>query len=139
MIDRMQVEKILRINSVPTTASDKVIRSTLISANLHKEDVELALSLLKNSNTKTKETEDKTTRPRNALETEKRHSPEMIESLLGIKLDMTSKDLANLKHGKKTVSLWQMLYIIFLAILLSIVFVLTIMYKEQIGIFYSVT
>jgi hypothetical protein len=55
MINRRQVENILKINGVTPTSADQEIRSVLLSARYNKDEVDSAIMVLR-QNVKTNET-----------------------------------------------------------------------------------
>ncbi|MEZ4200095.1 MAG: hypothetical protein R3B69_00595 [Candidatus Paceibacterota bacterium] len=102
MIDRRHIEKILRINGLSPIAEDEEIRSVLISAKWHKDDVETALTVLRENTTTGQAHVDVL---HNVFNSDARLSPEAIQSLLGIDVELTSDQVAALHGGKRTVSL----------------------------------
>ena len=133
MIDRKHVEQILKINGLSSTAKDEEIRSILISAKWHQEDVDTALTVLRENKTTGDSRIDTL---HNVFQSDKRLSPEAIESLLGIELDISSDDLRVLHAGRKDISFWQVISIIFYATILAFGSILTVMYVQQTGIFH---
>jgi len=133
MIDREHIEKILKINGLSPTSADEEIRSVLISAKWHKEDVETALTVLReNINTH----ESRVDTLHNVFLTDRRLSPEAIESLLGIDVEIDSQELESLRESRRHISFWQVLSIIGYATLLAFGSILVIMYVQNFGVFH---
>lgn len=133
MIDRRHIEKILRINGLSPTAEDEEIRSVLISAKWHKDDVETALTVLRENTTTGQAHVDVL---HNVFNSDARLSPEAIQSLLGIDVELTSDQVAALHGGKRTVSFWQVLSIILYATVLAFGSIILVMYIQNVGIFH---
>lgn len=133
MIDRNHIERILRLNGLNPTAPDEEIRSVLISAKWHKDDVETALTVLReNMNTHKSHVETL----HNVFLTDKRLSPEAIQSLLGINVEMNSAQLESMRESRRHMSLWQAFSIMFYATILALTFILVIMYVQHFGVFH---
>lgn len=133
MIDRTHIEKILKINGLAPTAADEEIRSVLVSAKWHKDDVETALTVLR-ENVKTHQTRTDTLH--NVFLTDEKLSPEAIESLLGIEVEISSADLKTLKNSRRHINTWQILTIAGYALGFALVSLAALMYWMQIGIFH---
>lgn len=133
MIDRSHIERILRLNGLNPTAPDEEIRSVLISAKWHKDDVETALTVLR-ENMDTHKTRVDTLH--NVFLTDKRLSPEAIQALLGINVEMNSKQLESMRQSRRHMSLWQAFSIMFYATILALTFILVIMYVQHFGVFH---
>ena len=133
MIDREHIERVLKINGLAPTSPDEEIRSVLVSAKWHKDDVETALTVLR-ENVKTHQTRTDTLH--NVFLTDERLSPEAIESLLGIDVEISSKDLKSLGHSRRRINVWQALTIGGYALVAAVAFMMLIMYWQQIGIFH---
>ena len=133
MIDRKHIEKILKVNGLTPTAEDEEIRSILISAKWNKDDVETALTVLReNINTH----DSRVDTLHNVFLTDRRLSPEAIQSLLGIDIEVSSNELASLRESRKRVSIWQIASVISCAVILAVGFVVMFMYTKHIGIFH---
>lgn len=131
MIERHQIESILKVNGVTPGSPDEEIRSVLLSARYSKNDVDTAIMVLR-QNTKTKQTRvdglHKVFRSNQAL------SPEEISELLGIEVEAstTSQPAVEAKDYSKLVTL----LIWILSILIGIGGVLIYMYLHQLGPFH---
>ena len=133
MIDRTHIEHILKLNGISPTADDEEIRSVLISAKWDEDEVETALTVLRENPT-TKESRVDTLR--NVFQTDARLSPEAIESLLGIDVEMTSEDIEVRRTRQQQISFWQVMVIIFYGTLLAFASILVVMYVQQFGPFH---
>lgn len=133
MIDRKHVEKILKVNGLTPTAEDEEIRSILISAKWNKDDVETALTVLReNINTH----DSRVDTLHNVFLTDRRLTPEAIQSLLGIDIEVNANELATLRESRQRVSVWQVSSIVMAATMLAIGSVVAVMYFQHIGIFH---
>ena len=84
MIQREQIESILRINGVPENSPDEHIRAVLLSAKFHHDEVDTAIMVLRqNSKTATSKVDGlhKVFRSNETLK------PEEISRLLGVEVD----------------------------------------------------
>ena len=133
MINREHIEKILSINGLGTTSPDEEIRSVLISAKWHQEDVETALTVLReNSSTGASHVDTL----HNVFLSDNRLSPEAIQALLGIELEISSSDLKNMSVGRQSISFWQVMSIVMYATILAFGSILVVMYIQNFGIFH---
>lgn len=133
MIDRKHIERILKINGISPTAADEEIRSVLVSAKWHKDDVETALTVLR-ENVNTHQTRVDTLH--NVFLTDKRLSPEAIKSLLGIDVEVSSEQLESLKNSRRHINVMQVLTIAGYASVLAAGSIVAVMYWQQIGFFH---
>lgn len=133
MIDRSHIEQILRLNGLTPTAADEEIRSVLISARWHKEDVETAITVLRENTTTHKSRVDTL---HDVFTTDKKLSPEAIQTLLGIDVQVNSTELETLRKSRESVYIWQLISIFMIAIALAAVMILFMMYSQKVGFFY---
>jgi len=90
MIKKALVENFLRLNGIPMDAKDEIIRSALIEARWHEDDVEVALLVLKgNRQNDTVEV----TAARQLFHSDARIAPETLSSLLGVTVNIDSNQL----------------------------------------------
>lgn len=134
MIDRKHIEQILKLNGLTPTAQDEEIRSVLISARWNKEDVETAITVLRENITTHKSRVDTL---HDVFLTDKRLSPEAIHSLLGIDMEVNSTELETLRASRRNLYRWQIFSIFVIALLLAATFILAMMYIEGFGVFHS--
>lgn len=133
MIDRRHIEQILRLNGLTPTAADEEIRSVLISARWHKEDVETAITVLRENTTTHKSRVDTL---HDVFTTDKKLSPEAIQTLLGIDVEVNSIELESLRKSRESIYIWQILSIFMIAIALAAIFIVFMMYSLKVGIFF---
>lgn len=133
MIDRRHIEQILRLNGLSPTAADEEIRSVLISARWQKEDVETAITVLR-ENVNTHQSRVDTLH--DVFMTDKHLDTEQIQALLGIDMKVGTSDLDQLRASRRHMYVWQIISIFLLAIVIALGFILTMMYMTQSGIFY---
>ncbi len=133
MIDRKHVEQLLAVNGLPATAADEEIRSVLISARWHKEDVETAITVLR-ENPDTHKTHVDTLH--DVFMSDKKLSPEAIHALLGIDVEVDASELEKLRGRRQSTYVLQVISIFFIALAVAIGVVLGIMYTQGIGLFY---
>ena len=132
MIDRKHIEEILRINGLAPTAADEEIRSVLISAKWQEKDVQTALTVLRESESGDSHVDTL----HNVFVSDKKLSPESIQSLLGIDLEINSKDIAALKANGRSLSLWQIVAVILVATFLATGSIMAMMYVNNFGLFH---
>jgi hypothetical protein len=133
MIDRRHIEQILRLNGLTPTAADEEIRSVLISARWHKEDVETAITVLRENTTTHKSRVDTL---HDVFTTDKRLSPEAIQNLLGIDVEVNSSELENLRKSRESTYIWQLISIFMIAIAMAAIMIVFMMYSQKVGFFY---
>ncbi len=133
MLDRRHIEQVLRLNGLSPTAPDEEIRSVLVSARWHKEDVETAITVLR-ENVNTHKSRIDTLH--DVFLTDARLSPDAIHSLLGIDMEVNTSELETLRASRKHAYMWQMVSIFFLATAIAVAFILLMMYSQSFGFFY---
>jgi len=132
MIDKNQIENILRANGIAPSAKDEEIRSILLSAKWTENDVDTALMVLK-ENTTTKVTHIDTLHK--VFHSDQRLTPSEITDLLGIKTTLTDDDFKAREKdsGGQTLNV---LIAVVLSLLIAVTSVGYVMYKEQAGFFH---
>lgn len=133
MISREHVERILRLNGVDPSASDEEIKSVLISAKWHDDDAELGVMVLRENKVTHKERVDTLHK---VFTSDERLKPETISSLLGIDVDMNSKELETLRVRKRQISLGQMLTIASLAMVIAFGSLFVYMWQHHVDLTY---
>lgn len=133
MIDRTHIEQILKLNGLAPTAADEEIRSVLISARWNKEDVETAITVLR-ENVNTHKSRVDTLH--DVFLTDKKLSPEAIHSLLGIDVQVDSRELETLRVSRRNLYHWQIFSIFVIALLIAITLILGMMYMTGFGLFH---
>jgi GTP cyclohydrolase III len=133
MIDRKQIESILKINGVKPTSPDERIRSVLLSARYDSDEVDTAIMVLR-ENTKTNKTHvdglHKVFRTNEAL------GPDEISQLLGIEVNVSTRVTTDEVHSTKSIFGFQNIVIGVLSFVVAILALVFFMYIYKIGIFY---
>jgi GTP cyclohydrolase III len=133
MIDRKQIESILKINGVKPTSPDERIRSVLLSARYDSDEVDTAIMVLR-ENTKTNKTHvdglHKVFRTNEAL------APDEISQLLGIEVNVSTRVTTDEVHSTKSIFGFQNIVIGVLSFVVAILALVFFMYIYKIGIFY---
>lgn len=132
MIDRTFVEKFLTANGVSPTGPDEEIKSVLVSAKWHKDDVDTALMVLRED---TKTQVQRVDSLHKVYNSDSRLSPDTITSLLGIDVDVS--DIKKRNDSTRGAIFGSSLVIIFLALLFAASFILFVMWNLKMGIFYE--
>ena len=133
MIDRQHIENVLRANGVPPTANDEEIRSVLLSAKWDKNEVDTALTVLK-ENTSSHQTHVDTLHK--VFRSDDTLSPQEISSLLGIDLKVTDTLNKN-STSKKSTFLSQSTLILIASFIIAFVSLGYVMYSQKMGPFYE--
>lgn len=134
MLERAHIEKLLKLNGVETTAPDEEIKSVLISARWHKDDVETALLVLR-ENIKSHETHVDSLHK--IFRSDEHLQPETISALLGVDVALTGSDIAaHKKYSRNAISPRQMMQIGIVSLTLSLIFVFASMWYLEMGVFH---
>lgn len=138
MLKRSNIERILKANGVAVTAPDDEIKSILIGARWHKDDVETALLVLRENSVSHKVHIDSF---HDDFWTDDKLRPEAISSLLGVDVEVLSKSInLNEKYSRgHTVSFGQIIQIGFLALCFCVIFIFISMWYFEMGIFHIAT
>lgn len=121
------------MNGSSPAAPDEEIRSVLISARWNKDDVESALTVLR-ENVRTHKS--RVEHLNNVFITDKRLSPDAIHALLGIDVRVDATDLSRLR-ARQSMAYWVQVFSIFLiAIIIAAAALLGVMYAEGVGVFH---
>lgn len=133
MLDRNHVERFLELNGVSAAAPDEEIRSLLISARWHQDDVEAALVVLREDQKKHTQRIDSVHK---VFQSSQRLNPETLSSLLGIDIELSSV-VSEHKQELESAYRSQIISIALVSVALSILFTLGAMWIMQIGFFYD--
>lgn len=134
MIERKQVETILKANGIPPTAPDEEIRSILISARWDNNDVDAALMVLK-ENKDSKATHVDTLHK--VFHSDERLSPADISALLGIQVTLSPDQVMDVTEKRRKSERVQGLVAIILALSIVLLGLTYLMYVEQAGFFHD--
>ncbi len=134
MIDKHHVEELLRLNGVKATDPEEEIKSVLISARWHEQDVETALLVLR-ENKQSHETHVE--RLNKVFTSDDRLQPELIASLLGVDVNISGSSLKGMNYKpRRSLSFGQLLQITFLSVGLSFVCIVGAMWYFDMGLFH---
>jgi len=131
VLQKKQIETILKINGVNPTAPDEEIRSVLLSARYNDDEIDTAIMVLReNVNTKESHVDGlhKVFRTNETLKSQE------ISSLLGI--DVEIDDLPYFTEKPKEVHWNVRVFFVTLTIVVAIVGVFIAMYVKEVGIFF---
>jgi len=132
MINRKDIEAILKINGVESSSPDEKIRSVLMSARYNKDEVDTAIMVLR-ENTVTKSTRvdglHKIFRSNESLR------PDEISQLLGIEVDISQTTPEESRNPKLSRS--QFVFVCALSIIVAIIGVIFYMYLHKVGVFHD--
>ena len=131
MINRTQVESLLKINGVPAGSPDEEIRSVLLSARYTKDEVDTAIMVLR-ENTKTNKT--RVDGLHKIFRTDEGLKPNEISELLGIQVDVNQ--LPTIKEKSNTISKLYLMFIWVLSVVVAVIGVLIYMYSYKVGLFH---
>ncbi len=135
MLHKEYIEKILALNGVSLDSPDEEIKSVLLSARWHEDDIDTAVLVLRENKT-THETHVDSVHK--VFRTDERLRPETVSALLGVKMDISGETLSvkktRYRHGLST---GQMMKISIIALMLSMIFVFAAMWYLQMGLFHQ--
>lgn len=133
MIQKKQVETLLKVNGLDLASPDDEIRSVLLSAYYNEDEIDTTLMILR---------ENKTTNDRHidglhkVFRTNQGLTPEEIHSFLGIEVNLD--DSIQARTAKKADTAWlRSLVFVLTTIISAIAGLFFAMYHYNIGIFYS--
>lgn len=135
MIEREQVASILRLNGIDIKAPADEIKSILLSAKWHEDDVETALTVLHKD---PKDSREHAETFHKVFNTDEKLSPETISTLLGVDIDMNPKDLElhrQRARGQLTGGL--AMHILLISLVLSSIFIFGSMWLLKVGFFHE--
>lgn len=131
MVNRDQIETILKINGVVPGSADEKIRSVLLSARYSKDEVDTAIMVLR-ENTKTNST--RVDGLHKIFRTDEGLKPEEISQLLGIDVDISDR-IASRSKGRE-LSIFQYIIVWSASIVLAIAGLMFYMYLHEVGLFH---
>jgi hypothetical protein len=135
MFKRQHIEQLLRLNGVSMEDTDDEIKSVLISAQWHKDDVEAAVLVLRENKNDHKTHVDSLLK---VFRTDDRLRPETISSLLGIQMDVTSDEITKRRRvASGNMQPSQILLVAMMALVLSLIFVFASMRYLEMGLFHK--
>jgi hypothetical protein len=134
MLERSQIEKLLRLNGVAISAPEDEIKSVLISARWHETDVETAMLVLR-ENKKNHETHVDSMHK--IFQSDSSLDSGTISSLLGIDVDLFKDSIDNKNHHSfLNQKFGQFFQIVMVSVCISALFLFASMWYLHIGIFH---
>lgn len=134
MVQKQDIEKILKINGVSPSANDEEIRSVLLSARYNNDEVDTAIMVLR-ENMKTHQTRveglHKVFRSDEALNASE------ISALLGIEVEVS--DMPQQRRHSREMSTLQSALVVVMAVALSLLGIFGAMYYYKVGVFHPST
>ncbi len=133
MLQRQQIESILKINGVSTASPDDEIRSVLLSARFNEDEIDTAILVLrenKKTNISRVDGLHKVFRSGEALH------PSEISSLLGIEVNIIELTNKKVTEAKKLIFA-QGVVIMIIALALASLGILIAMFIYKVGIFHT--
>lgn len=133
MINREQIESLLKINGMSASAPDEHIRSVLLSARYNNDEVDTALMVLR-EDLVTKQTRvdglHKIFRSDEALQ------PKEISKLLGIEVDASQFPQNDDSQTYRDYAALQYFVVWFFSVAFAVTGILLYMYMNQVGLFH---
>lgn len=133
MFDRIQIEKLLKLNGVDATAPEDEIKSVLLSARWHDDDIDTVLLVLKENKNNHDTHLDSVHRTFNAGD---QLSPETVSSLLGIDMDVTNQMSLERRRRMGDLTTGLVVHMVLVSLALSVIFVLASMWYLEMGLFH---
>ena len=134
MLQKKDIETILKINGVSTGAADEEIRSVLLSARYNNDEVDTAIMVLR-ENTKTHQT--RVDGLHKIFRSDEGLKPAEISALLGIEVEVNQ---VNINHNRnREMTVFQTSIVTLLAVVLALAGVFAAMYVYQVGVFHPTT
>lgn len=135
MIQRAQIEQILRINGVEVGAPDEEIKSVLLSARWHEDDIETAIMVLR-ENKKSHQTHVDTVHK--VFHTDQKLDSEAVSSLLGIEMNVSPSQVnPHIRNKNASFQFNTLLVLALVSLALSVIFVFAAMWYLKMGLFHS--
>lgn len=134
MFDKQHLENFLHANGITTARKDEEIRSMLLSARWSNSEVDAALMILK-ENTVSKQTHVDTLHK--VFRSDERLTPAEVTALLGVEMNVTNTDLPSYAEQRLAVERTSSRVAVLLSILIAVISVLYVMYREQAGFFFT--
>lgn len=135
MVTREHIENLLKLNGVSVSDSEDQIKSILISAQWHEDDVETAMLVLRENKSDHK---TNVSSLHKVFRSDKSMAPEAVSSLLGINMNITSNDIeVSRRRSKRDLSFAQMVLIFGFSIILSVAFIYVGMWYMKVGFFHQ--
>jgi hypothetical protein len=131
MIDRNHIEKILKVNGMSPAEPDEMIRSVLLSARYHKDEIDTALMVLR------EDTETKRIRVEGlhkVFRTDDSLQSKEISELLGIDVNLNQYRPVSIQ--KQRVTLASVMLVWILSIGFAVIGIFLFMHMNSVGVFH---
>lgn len=133
MLQKKDIETILKINGVSAVAPDEEIRTVLLSARYNNDEVDTAIMVLR-ENMKTHQT--KVEGLHKIFRTDEALKPSEISALLGI--DVQIDEIVTPQDRSTENNFFQSSLVVIFATVFAVIGVVVAMYIYQVGIFHPV-
>lgn len=133
MIDRYHIERFLQLNGVSPSAPDEEIKSILISASWHEDDIKTAIMVLRENK---QSNEARVDSVHKIFHTDDKLKPETVSSMLGIEMGITSEEIALRRKARNGLTVQEVLRLIGISITLSMLSILLAMWWFDVGLFH---
>lgn len=131
MVDKNQIETLLRIHGMSPTSPEEEIRSVLLSAQYNTDEIDTAMTVLReNIYNKTSRLEGL----HKIYRTDSGLQPKEVSSLLGIDMDIQEVEMRN--HRTRKLTGGQNFIVLAVALLLALFGLMYSMYLHQTGPFH---
>ncbi len=135
MIDRDQVARILKLNGIDISAPADEIKSILLSANWREDDVETALTVLREDPVDHKEHVETLHK---IFRSDEKLNPEIISGLLGVDLDISPNEMElRRKRARGELTAGLAIHILMISLVLSSIFIFGSMWLLKVGVFHE--
>jgi len=132
MIDRRHLETVLRINGVEVTSPDEQIRSVLLSARFNEDEVETALTILR-ENVDTKEL--RVDGLHKVFRTDESLKSSEVNYLLGIDVSFDQK--ISVPEATKKAHVAEFVVLCLVSLVIAAAAIVFYMYSHQMGLFHA--
>ncbi len=133
MLQKKDIETILKINGVSAVAPDEEIRTVLLSARYNNDEVDTAIMVLR-ENMKTHQT--KVEGLHKIFRTDEALKPSEISALLGI--DVQIDEITTPQDSSRENNFFQSSLVVIFATVFAVIGVVIAMYVYEVGIFHPV-
>ncbi|MFT5037297.1 MAG: hypothetical protein ACI9VM_000876 [Candidatus Azotimanducaceae bacterium] len=133
MINRRYIEQLLKLNGLKPDSPDDEIKSVLVSARWHENDVETALVVLRENSGNQEQHIDTFHKTFNS---DTQFSPDTLNAILGIDIEIESITSSRKDELKRTYKM-QLVSIAALSIGIAMFFLFFVMWYMKVGVFYA--
>lgn len=133
MFERQQLEKILATHGLLATATDDEVRTTLMQAEWHTNDIDAALLVLHENPNAHRTHQDAL---HQLHRTDERLRPETVKSLLGIDMHVSSSELIRNRRSRAGITIGQIFEIALVSCIFGLLAIVAGMWVMEVGIFH---